>query len=200
MSAVWVRRDEAARGSLPARCARRGDRCITRYPRAVGDLPGGLEWLTWTGLWPRSRRSTAPDAAAAAPTPAEVVLPLLPRAHRRALALRRVRDGSAALLVLLLVALVPLGGGLLGRAALGVLALHLVVAAVGWASTVEVRGDVTGEWVRLARVHPGFAAAVEAGTTRPRATPELPGLRPRPVPAGPAVAPGRTGQASAADG
>lgn len=178
MSAVWVRLDEAQRGSLPARCARRGVRCVTRHRRTVRDLPPVLEWVAWTGLWPRGRDGAAPT----------VVLPLLPRAQRLDVALRRVRDVTAALLpACLLVALLVEGvlGRTAGSAAILVLAVHLVVAAAGLVLTVRLQLDDTGGWVRLSGVHREFVAATEAVTTRPTTEPvPAPLLTPRERPPG----------------
>lgn len=183
MSAVWVRLDEAQRGSLPARSARTGARCVTRYRRPAHALPPSLEWATWTGA-----------AGRGADVPI-VVLPLLPRQHRIDSGLRRARDGSAALLVVCLMAMVLVEGGV-GRAAgwLGVAAavVHVVVGLAGFLVTVHLRLDDTGRWVRLSNVHREFATAAEAVTTRPTTEPTpVPLITPRPDvspdPAGDAV-------------
>lgn len=166
MSAVWVRLDEAQLGSLPARCARSGERSITRYPHQVTDLPAGLEWMTWTQLWPRGHGDE----------PATVIVPLLPSRQRAATLLRRTRDVTAGLLPVALVVMLLADGtpDLVARAvALGALLLHLVVAALGVLITVRLRLDSTGEWVRLSGVHPEFAAATEAVTARPAEAPQL---------------------------
>lgn len=162
MSAVWVRVDEAARGGLPARCARTGTRCMTRYRRRPSDLPPPVEWATWTGLWPRP----SPDS--------HISLPLLPRPHLREQVLRGTRDVTAALvpLSLLLLAMQLPAGRLLAASVL----LHLATAVAGLLLTVAVQLDETGEWVRLGHVHPAFADAVERRTTRPRTTPVRPRL------------------------
>ena len=166
MSAVWVRRDEAERGGLPARCARSGERCITRYPRRISDLPAPVEWATWTGLWPRDHGQPSDH----------IVLPVLPRQQRFHQLLRRTRDVSAALLGISLVALLVLDG-LPGAAArvvgLAALAAHLLAALLGMALTIEVREDASGRWVRLSGVHRDFVAAVEETTTRPDEPPVL---------------------------
>ena len=162
MSAVWVRIEEAARGGLPARCARTGVRCMTRYRRRTSDLPAPLEWATWTDLWPRPTRAV------------ELPLPLLPRPHLRDLVLRRTRDVTAGLVP---VALVLLAFGLpVGRLLVASLLLHAAATVGGLLLTVAVRLDATGEWVRLGNVHPAFAEAVERHTARPRTTPVLPRL------------------------
>ncbi len=171
MSQVWVRRDEAVRGSLPARCARSGQRCLTRWSQRAGIVPEPLEWVTWSGLWP----------VAAVPPDVHVVLPLLPWRHRYAVLLARVRDGSAITLGLALIAALAtdggMGGRLAGAALLGSVLLHLTTALLGPITTVGIRPDVTGDWIRLAGVHPGFVAATEATTTRPEETPVLLPLR-----------------------
>jgi hypothetical protein len=177
MSAVWVRRDEATRGSLPSRCARTGHRCMTRYRHPVGDLPATTEWATWTGMWPRGGRDPA----------AKVVLPLLPGRHRAAVLLRRLRDVSIAIVPVGLLLMALTGPTLAGRLAnaltVGAVLVHLAVAVVGWATTVEIRADRSGEWVRLSGVHPEFIAATEAVTTRPDTPPLLPETVPKAQPA-----------------
>lgn len=166
MSAVWVRLDEAQRGSLPARCARTGERSITRYPNPVPDLPPVVEWATWTGLWPR-RHGEAP------PT---VIVPLLPSRQRMATVLRRTRDTTAAVLPVALVTLMLSSGlpaRLAGGLALGAVLLHLVVGVLGVLITVALRPDITGQWVLLSGAHPEFVTATEAVTTRPERPPQL---------------------------
>lgn len=167
MSAVWIRRDDAQRGSLPARCARSGRRVISRYPHDVAFLPGWLEWLGWTRLWPLH-----------ADQPREsIVLPLLPRWQRLHVALRRARDISAAALPIALVALLLTGQGLVNTVVnwviVAAVAVHLLAAALGLLVTVDVRRDVTGEWIQLSRVSPDFVAEVERRLPRPEQEPML---------------------------
>ncbi|CAN5494985.1 hypothetical protein BH23ACT9_BH23ACT9_04450 [soil metagenome] len=168
MSEVWVRVDEAQRGSLPARCAKTGVRCITRYRRHVSELPAATEWATWTGLWPRNRGVE----------PIPVVLPLLPSRHRLGTALRRTRDVTAALLPVGLLLVLLTGAGTLGRLAaalqLALVPLHLAVGVAGRMLAVDLRLDETGTWVRFGGVHRDFVATTEAVTTRPSAPPVLP--------------------------
>ncbi|MGI9018009.1 MAG: hypothetical protein ACR2HR_13050 [Euzebya sp.] len=167
MSQVWVRRDEAQRGGLPARCARSGQRCITRYRHGVSDLPAAIEWSLWSGLWPRNRQADPPV----------VILPLLPSRQRWEQLLRRSRDITAAAVPLSLLLLAVTGDGIPRRLAwllcVGAVMLHLIGAAVGLLTTVEVRSDRVGEWVRLGGVHPEFAAAAEQRMSRPTHTPVL---------------------------
>jgi hypothetical protein len=157
--AVWVRRDVARDGGLPPICARGGQRCITRFRRPVGQLPAALEWATWTGM-----RPLLADADLG-----EVALPLLPRHQRRHRALVRLRDASAAVVLLALLSLGLVGGvvdEVVRVVGTGALAVHLLVGAVGWLTGVGVRVDTTGGWVRLSGVHADFAAAVEASGDR----------------------------------
>ncbi|WP_370325732.1 hypothetical protein [Euzebya sp.] len=179
---MWVRLDEAQRGSLPPRCARSGQRCITRWAHPVRDLPPATEWVTWTGLWPRGRDRARRD----------IVLPLLPSRHRGIVSLERARDVTAALIPLGLLAVLVIDGGVLDRVAaalaIGAVLTHLAVAVAGVLTAVDVRADTTGQWVRLAGVHPAFAAATEAATTRPTSEPVLDPL--------PSSAPERAGDAS----
>ncbi|HUG86380.1 MAG TPA: hypothetical protein VMM13_17570 [Euzebya sp.] len=166
MSAVWVRLDEAQRGSLPARCARSGERSITRYPHEVSDLPAPLEWTTWTRLWPRRHGQET----------VSVIVPLLPSRQRAAAMLRRTRDITAGLLPVALLVML-MADGIPGQVArtlvLVALLLRVVVASLGLMITVRLRADTTGEWVMMSGVHPEFAAAAEAVTSRPTQTPVL---------------------------
>jgi hypothetical protein len=171
MSQVWIRLEEAQRGTLPARCTRTGERCITRYARTVSHLPGALEWATWTGLWPLDREDE----------PTQIVLPQLPARNRFGAVLRRTRDVTVVTTLLGLVGLVALDPGIVEGIAtvllLASLGLHVLTAVIGYLMTVEVCSDVSGEWVRLRGVHPDFVRQTKAITTRPTSTPELPDLR-----------------------
>ena len=175
MSAVWIRRDDAQRGSLPARCARSGRRVISRYAHDVSTLPAWVEWLTWTRLWPLNRGE---DVAA-------VVLPLLPRWQQVHTRLRQLRDATAVVLPLALLVMLLSDDGLVESVAtwtaVGAAGLHLVAAALGLLLTVDVRPDTTGHWVRLSGVHPEFVAAAEATLPRPTSEPLLAEAQPAPV-------------------
>ncbi len=114
-----------------------------------------------------------------------IVLPLLPWRHRWALLLQRTRTVTA-LLVLggLLVALLTGGGltgggGLANRVVLALVAGAALVHVFAWVAqrwtVVEVRPDVSGEWVRLAPVHPAFAESTAAALTQPPSPPVLAG-------------------------
>ena len=81
MSAVWVSTEEGGRGSLPARCAKTGERCITRVQLRTSDLPPALEWATWARLWPRTPSTP----------PVPVIVSLLPSVARVHYLLRRTR-------------------------------------------------------------------------------------------------------------
>jgi hypothetical protein len=169
MSAIWIHIDEARRGTLPARCARTGQRCMTRYATAASDLPAPVEWLTWTDVWPRRQVQGQPG-------PEAIVLPLLPSRQRLATALRRTRDVTAATLLPALLAWAfvdGMGGRLLGWLLLALVVGHVLAAVVGLLATVGVRVDYTGEWVHLDRVHRSFVEAAEAMTTRPVELPRL---------------------------
>ncbi len=164
MAQVWVSAEEAARGSLPAVCARSAQPCITRWARQVRELPDPVEWLAWTGLWPVGRRLGWDRGT--------IVLPELPRVHRRGRLLRVLRDLTAGIALTSFVAGLLVGDdgtvdGLLRWVTVGALGVHLLVALLGWGLTVGVAVDTTGEWVRLSRVHRRFVEAVEARTARP---------------------------------
>lgn len=167
MSQVWIRADEGARGSIPARCAKRGERCINRVRLESSDLAGPLEWATWSGLWPRRRQQE----------PKPVVVSLLPRVERLHRGLARTRDVTTILVVALTI-IALLTGGLLSRvallAALASLVAKVATAIIGGLWAVDVTTDVTGDWLLLANLHPDFVTAAEAATTRPDAPPILP--------------------------
>lgn len=163
--ALWVRTEEAERGSLPARCIRTGERCITRRRLTSRELPAWLEWLTWTDLWPRQR--------GAAPVP--VVVSVLPGVWRTIRGLRVARDVLAGALVLLLVAalVLPEGAGrVAGLLAVAAVMGKLLVAAAGLWLAPDVRLDTTGEWVHLTGAHPDLVTAARTVTTRPASPPE----------------------------
>lgn len=166
MSQVWIGVEDGLRGSVPARCAKTGTRCITRRPVPASDLPTGLEWLAWTGLWPRIRGREQPH----------VVLSMLPWVHTAHVALVRARDATAAAALVLLVLVVALDGAAratVWTALLAVLAIKVLVGLVGSLWAVRARVDQTGDWVLLDRVHAEFVAATEAVTDRPETVPAL---------------------------
>lgn len=167
MSHVWVPLEEAQRGRLPARCAATGARCMTRYQQQVSDLPATTEWWTWTGLWPRDQGTEPPT----------IVVPMLPSRRDQGILLRHIRDVTAALVPLGLVLMLLTGQGVAGHLSsavtVGSLILHVLVALTGLTTTVDLRRDTTGRWVRLGGVHPDFVAATEAATTRPQHQPVL---------------------------
>lgn len=162
-SAVWVAVDEAERGTLPARCARTGERCITRYSLRAGTLNPYVEWLAWSRVWPAALlRPDDPETT--------VVVPLLPRIRRRRRVLTLLRDATAALLpVVLVIGLVFDGtvGDVAGMLVRVDLAVHAVVAALGLLLTVDLRLDHTGAWVRYDRVNPQFAEEARGGRRPP---------------------------------
>lgn len=164
-----MRLADAERGSLPARCARTGQRCLTRFAAPVRHVARPLEWLTWTGVWPLGRLRDDPPAR-------PVVLPLLPGRHRWRTGLASVRDVSAAAVpIAAVVALASDGvlGGVAGALLLPLLLVHLLVGVLGITTTVELRLDHTGTWLRLRRVHPEFVAAIESTLVRPANEPHL---------------------------
>lgn len=166
MSQVWVAVEEAGRGSIPTRCLKGGDRCITRRQLRTSELPALVEWSLWSGLWPRSPRTE----------PLPVVVSLLPRTWRLHRGLEVTRDATAVaipLLVLLGLVLGGMPGEVATLAALGALALKAVVAAVGATWAVRAQVDTTGEWILLDHVSADAAAAIEAVTTRPEEDPVL---------------------------
>lgn len=169
MSVVWVQLEDAQRGSIPARCARSGQRCITRWSHPVAELPAVLEWATWTRLWPRNR----------ARVPQAIVLPTLPTWHRVDTTLRLIRDATAGVFVVALIAMLFTPTGLADRAAtyltLASLVIHVLAGLLGLLLTVDARLDSTGTWVRLSGVHRDFVTATESLTARPSLTPSLPG-------------------------
>lgn len=175
-AAVWVAADDAGRGSVPPRCARSGERCMTRYRLRATTAHPALEWLAWTRLWPRPRFVGDVGESGA-------VVPLLPRSYRWHRGLELARDATAAAVPLLgLLAIVASGAWsrVAGRGVLLALLLHLIVAVLGVTTTVELRLDVSRRWVRYARVSAPFADAVARTTRRP---PEEPLLRPAETPA-----------------
>ncbi len=140
---------------------------ISRYPHDVAFLPAWLEWLAWTRLWPLHRDQ-----------PHErIVLPLLPRWQRVHVLLRRARDLSAATLPIALLVLLLTGDGLVNTAVnwviVAAVAVHLLAAGLGLLLTVDVRQDVTGEWILLSRVSAAFVAEVERRLSRPAQEPML---------------------------
>lgn len=166
MSAVWVSTEEGGRGSLPARCAKTGERCITRVQLRTSDLPPALEWATWARLWPRTPSTL----------PVPVIVSLLPSVARVHYLLRRTRDiSSLAIVVLVLLALTT--SGMLETVALTALlatvVTKVVVAVVGTLWAVTVRVDTTGGWLQLDHVHDDFVAAAERVTDRPDGDPVL---------------------------
>lgn len=174
MAAVWVRTADAVSGNMPPLCARGGVRCITRYRTVVADIPGWLEWLTWSSVWPWLRLRRGGEHTAR-PARLAVVLPLLPLRRARGQALRTLRDASALGSLALVAAALPLSGtpaGIALRASGVLLAVHLLVALLGLGFTIGTRLDATGHWLRLSRVHPAFAAAAEHSSPRPPTTPQ----------------------------
>ena len=176
VAAVWVRVSDATSGNLPPLCARSGVRCLTRYRTVIADVPGWVEWLTWTSAWPwlalrgRVRHKARPGRLA-------VVLPLLPSRHARGRSLRLLRDASALGTLALLVAAVLLPATATGvalRAAAVLAAAHLVVALLGMRLTIGTNLDATAHWLRLSRVHRAFAAAAAAGWPQPTTPPLSP--------------------------
>lgn len=169
MARVWVRVEDAGAGRLPPLCARRGERCISRYRRDVRRVPGLLEWLTWSELWPLGRLLGPAH---------RVVLPLLPDVRDRARKLGALRDLTAAATVALFSVAILLPrvvagawpsvvGGWLARGGRWVLLAHLLVAVLGIALTVGTRVDRTGRWVELSRVSRTFARHTEQRLPRP---------------------------------
>lgn len=167
MSQVWVAVEEAGRGSIPTRCLKGGDRCISRHQLRTSELPALVEWSLWSVLWPRTPRSE----------PLPVVVSLLPRTWRLHRGLEVARDATA-IAIPLLVLLGLLLGGMPGEVAtigaLVALALKAVVAAVGATWAVRAHVDTTGEWILLDHVSAPAVAAIEAVTTRPEEAPLLP--------------------------
>ena len=166
MSAVWVGTEEGGRGSLPARCAKTGERCINRVQLRTSDLPPALEWATWARLWPRT----------ASTEPLPVIVSMLPSVARVHYLLRRTRDvTTVAIVVLVLLALTT--SGVLETVAMTALAAtvatKVVVAVVGTVWAVTVRADTTGEWLHLDHVHDDFVTATERVTERPDPDPVL---------------------------
>ena len=175
-----MRTSDAASGNVPPLCARTGVRCITRYRTVIADVPGWVEWLTWTSAWPwlalrgRGRPEARPGRFA-------LVLPLLPGRHARGRYLRLLRDASALGTVALLVAAAPLPAmatsvALRAAAVLGT--AHLVVALLGLRLTIGTALDGSGQWLRLSRVHRAFAAAAAAGWPQPSTPPLSPARAP----------------------
>lgn len=174
MAVVWIDLEQGRRGSVPARGAWTGHRCIERVRLPVAAVPAWLEWVTWTG--PRPWAGAAVD---------HVVVSLLPGRARLLARLRLLRDVTAGLVPLLLLAAVVVGGPLVGRALLAVVATKALVALLGtaWAPVAEL--DATGRWVRLSNVSDALAEEVEARMARPDVEPSLPDSPlPRLLPAG----------------
>lgn len=168
MSQVWVEVQDAERGSVPTRCARTGERCITRTALTTAEVPALVEWSTWTGLWPRRRTREA----------RRVVVSLLPWVQRTVRGLELTRDVTAVAIPLLLVVgllLDGIPGQVVRLLALACLAVKAVVAAVGATWVPRAQLDQTGEWILLDHVHDDAVATIRARTSRPEVTPTLPG-------------------------
>jgi hypothetical protein len=176
VAAVTVFVDEVVRGDLPPVCVQTGARTTTGVRtevwvgRGLGFLwllllAGPVGWLILVVL----------GVSHAGREKLVVALPYSQEALAKRRALRGVRDAALALTFVFGLALitrflgVPAIWAVLGGISLGVsLGVH---AKLDWQS-VDITLDASRRWVRLGRVHPVFAAAVEVSVPEEHRLPQ----------------------------